>query len=180
VASCLLLRASTLTPVPFLCHPFFTYSIAMFFCNVGLGIPDVTAPLLRNVFSFGLPSHNLFVGAKSWRVLLDTSMNMGDMRWIERKTCVRLAGAPSTIMPTRRLGGASRRCLRAPSAPIKFPVSFSLYRQPTSNRPLRESCLHQGHCRKDTSQLPTNPGSWTGRFERSLAISAVSGGGMGA
>lgn len=39
-----LFRTSTSTWVPFLCHPDVTYAIAMFFPNVGDGIPDVTAP----------------------------------------------------------------------------------------------------------------------------------------
>jgi hypothetical protein len=34
----------TCTSVPFLCHPEFTYPIAMFCPSDGDGIPDVTAP----------------------------------------------------------------------------------------------------------------------------------------
>ena len=40
-----LFRTSTWTSVPFLCHPVWTYPIAMFFPNVGEGIPEVTTPI---------------------------------------------------------------------------------------------------------------------------------------
>ena len=36
---------------------------------------------------------------------------------------LRRAGAPSTIMPTRRRGGPSFKCFRTPSAPMKVPLS---------------------------------------------------------
>jgi hypothetical protein len=39
-----LFLTSISTSVPFLCHPFSTYPIAMFFSKVGDGIPDVTVP----------------------------------------------------------------------------------------------------------------------------------------
>jgi len=39
-----LFLTSISTSVPFLCHPFSTYPIAIFFSNVGDGIPDVTVP----------------------------------------------------------------------------------------------------------------------------------------
>ena len=40
-----LFLTSISTSVPFLCHPFPTYPIAIFFSKVGDGIPDVTAPM---------------------------------------------------------------------------------------------------------------------------------------
>jgi hypothetical protein len=40
-----LFLTSISTSVPFLCHPFSIYPIAMFFSNVGDGIPDVTVPI---------------------------------------------------------------------------------------------------------------------------------------
>ena len=40
-----LFLTSISTSVPFLCHPFSTYPIAMFCSKVGDGIPDVTAPI---------------------------------------------------------------------------------------------------------------------------------------
>ena len=40
-----LFRTSTATAVPFLCDPFLTYPIAMFFPSEGEGIPDVTVPV---------------------------------------------------------------------------------------------------------------------------------------
>ena len=39
-----LFLTSISTSVPFLCHPFSTYPIAMFFSKVGDGIPEVTVP----------------------------------------------------------------------------------------------------------------------------------------
>jgi len=40
-----LFLTSISTSVPFLCHPFSTYPIAIFFSKVGDGIPDVMAPM---------------------------------------------------------------------------------------------------------------------------------------
>ena len=40
-----LFLTSISTSIPFLCHPFSTYPIAMFFSKVGDGIPDVTVPM---------------------------------------------------------------------------------------------------------------------------------------
>ena len=40
-----LFLTSISTSVPFLCHPFSTYPIAMFFSKVGDGIPDVMFPM---------------------------------------------------------------------------------------------------------------------------------------
>ena len=106
----------------------------MFFPSVGDGIPDVTAPVRTvsdNHVRFACEDTSthqwaLFrMGKISWHPL-ENGVSFCVIATITQRD-TRLAGAPSTINPTRRLGGPSFRCTRTASAPINLPISFCCF-----------------------------------------------------
>ena len=106
-----LFLTSISTSVPFLCHPFSTYPMAMFFSKVGDGIPDVT-----------LPTKSLDEGLKIFAPSVIDHRSQSAQNTATGRD-LRRAGAPSTINPTLRRGGPSFKCFNTKSAPMNPPVS---------------------------------------------------------
>ena len=152
-------------------------------------MPDVTMPIC------------VLEGAK---ILAPSTSNRPDIRGLFqfKKGYSRRAGAPSTIRPTRRLGGPSLRCRMTPSAPIKPPFSLrSFPKVPlnkdvtqvhqmdvpiTQDRPASTGVVsssrsfpyrHMPASRRRLSLAP-RPVSCTGCLDSSLATSTVCDGGI--
>ena len=120
------------------------------------------------------------------------------------KRGLRRAGAPSTINPTRRLGGPSFKCLSTLSAPMKSAASLRSLPTPYTDKPNEQvrklskdipmthvnpastgvvsssrSCpyKHMPASRRKLSRAP-RPVSCTGSLESSCATSTVCDGGI--
>jgi hypothetical protein len=114
--------------------------MAMFLPSVGEGMPDVTVPI--RVLPEGA---NILAPSAAMHQLLGLFQ--------VSKGYARRAGAPSTIRPTRRLGGPSLRCFLTPSAPMKPPVDLRSF--PIT---ILSGCALQ-RCQMDAPMTQVNPAS---------------------